>query len=66
MSKTYHTQENKKLDLIVLPKNKFQKNTNNFSPNNRYQNLPIKKGNFNQDNFYNPLIYESFNKKGII
>ena len=64
MSKTYHKQENKKLDLIVLPKNKFQKNTNNFSPNNRYQNLPIKKGNFNQDNFYNPLIYESFNKKG--
>ena len=64
MSKTYHKQENKKLDLIVLPKNKFQKNANNFSPNNRYQNLPIKKGNYNQANFYNPLIYESFNKKG--
>ena len=65
MSKTYHKkQEKKKLDLIVLPKNKYQNNTNNFSPNNRYQNLPNKKQNYNPNNYNNPLIYESFNKKG--
>ena len=64
MSKTYHKKDQKKLDLIVLPKNKFQKNTNNFSQNNRYQNLPNKKVTYNQANSYNPYIYASFNKKG--
>ena len=64
MSKTYHKQEQKKLGLIVLPKNKLQINTKNLSQNNRYQNIPNKNVNYNPNNFNNPLIYESFNKKG--
>ena len=66
MSKTYHKQDQKKLGLIVLPKNKLLKITNNLSPNNRYQNLPNKNVNYNPTNFDNPLIYESFIKKGYI
>ena len=64
MSKTYNKQEQKKLGIIVLPKNKLQINTKNLSQNNRYQNIPNKNAFYNPNNFNNPLIYESFNKKG--